>query len=404
MSGTPIRDGRLGARVAVGLVELATPKRFLTSSTVLASAPRDESPAASTISHGMRSGVGRRPTTPQHDAGIRTDPPMSSPNATVAIPAATAAALPPLDPPGVTPGRPGLGVGGRGRRGGGGAGVGREGEGREGAGCGLGGCVHVDVRMNARVVPLDGGEVSAHHRLGIQVAGADAPGDLGRRQPGQRIPDFRSHRSRVGEAAFPFHPSPSARFRITWNTNACRSLRTTTRVGSGLVRNASVWKTATWTSVQAAMIAAAPKAVGDGMVRRRAWNVAAKMTRSITPRPSATLSISRPVHLPPAEEGDEPRQPQRYSAASRPVAGSQRTNEFTGRSLTGVVYLTFGWFFAAAGRRCSTHWRRALRFNAPTTRSRSLPPSIKTSVGIPRTPNLSCRPRATSVLTLTTFI
>src|SRR5437879_11280557 len=61
----------------------------------------------------MRSGVGRSPTTPQQDAGMRTDPPMSSPSATVAMPAATAAALPPLDPPGVIPWRHGLLVAGK---------------------------------------------------------------------------------------------------------------------------------------------------------------------------------------------------------------------------------------------------------------------------------------------------
>ena len=43
---------------------------------------------------------------------MRTEPPMSSPSATVAMPAATAAALPPLEPPGVMPCRQGLWVGG----------------------------------------------------------------------------------------------------------------------------------------------------------------------------------------------------------------------------------------------------------------------------------------------------
>ena len=45
--------------------------------------------------------AGFRPTSPQHDAGIRIDPPPSLPCATGTIPAATAAAAPPLDPPGV---------------------------------------------------------------------------------------------------------------------------------------------------------------------------------------------------------------------------------------------------------------------------------------------------------------
>ena len=44
--------------------------------------------------------VGLRPTTPVSDAGWRTEPPVSVPRAHTASPAATAAALPPLLPPG----------------------------------------------------------------------------------------------------------------------------------------------------------------------------------------------------------------------------------------------------------------------------------------------------------------
>src|SRR5688572_15349128 len=44
--------------------------------------------------------VGFRPTTPLSDAGWRTEPPVSVPSAHTASPAATAAALPPLEPPG----------------------------------------------------------------------------------------------------------------------------------------------------------------------------------------------------------------------------------------------------------------------------------------------------------------
>jgi hypothetical protein len=44
--------------------------------------------------------VGVTPTTPQKDAGWRMDPPVSLPSATTAVPCATAAADPPLDPPG----------------------------------------------------------------------------------------------------------------------------------------------------------------------------------------------------------------------------------------------------------------------------------------------------------------
>ena len=41
------------------------------------------------------------PNSPQHEAGLRIEPPPSLPCATGASPAATAAAAPPLEPPGV---------------------------------------------------------------------------------------------------------------------------------------------------------------------------------------------------------------------------------------------------------------------------------------------------------------
>ena len=88
-------------------------KRSRASATVRVIGPRDCRTVVSTSSDGMRSGVGRSPTTPQHDAGMRIDPPVSPPNATDAIPAATAAPLPPLDPPGVIPSRHGFWVGGK---------------------------------------------------------------------------------------------------------------------------------------------------------------------------------------------------------------------------------------------------------------------------------------------------
>src|ERR1700729_2573160 len=47
--------------------------------------------------------AGLSPTTPQQDAGVRTDPPPSLPWPTGQSPAATAAAAPPLEPPGVRP-------------------------------------------------------------------------------------------------------------------------------------------------------------------------------------------------------------------------------------------------------------------------------------------------------------
>src|SRR5690349_15341655 len=52
--------------------------------------------------------LGRNPTIPQYDAGMRTEPPVSVPSASGTSPAATAAALPPLDPPAERPGALGL--------------------------------------------------------------------------------------------------------------------------------------------------------------------------------------------------------------------------------------------------------------------------------------------------------
>src|ERR687891_64208 len=48
---------------------------------------------------GTRPNDGFRPTTPQKRAGIRIDPAPSLPSASGAMPAATAAAAPPLEPP-----------------------------------------------------------------------------------------------------------------------------------------------------------------------------------------------------------------------------------------------------------------------------------------------------------------
>src|SRR5215471_1888972 len=55
--------------------------------------------------------VGVTPTTPQNDAGCRTDPPVSLPSETTAVPCATTAADPPLDPPGTRSGATGLRTG-----------------------------------------------------------------------------------------------------------------------------------------------------------------------------------------------------------------------------------------------------------------------------------------------------
>ena len=45
--------------------------------------------------------LGFKPTSPQHDAGMRIEPPPSFACPIGAMPAATAAAEPPLEPPGV---------------------------------------------------------------------------------------------------------------------------------------------------------------------------------------------------------------------------------------------------------------------------------------------------------------
>ena len=59
-----------------------------------------------TPSVGTRPVVGRWPVTPQNAAGIRTEPAVSVPSATSTSPAATAAPLPPLEPPRHPPGIP----------------------------------------------------------------------------------------------------------------------------------------------------------------------------------------------------------------------------------------------------------------------------------------------------------
>ncbi len=54
--------------------------------------------------------MGFSPYTPQKAAGWRTDPPVSEPRAKGTIPAATAAAEPPLEPPATRSGSQGLEV------------------------------------------------------------------------------------------------------------------------------------------------------------------------------------------------------------------------------------------------------------------------------------------------------
>jgi len=55
--------------------------------------------SASALVLGTQPVVGRRPATPHNEAGLRTEPPVSEPNAMRHMPAALAAPAPPLDPP-----------------------------------------------------------------------------------------------------------------------------------------------------------------------------------------------------------------------------------------------------------------------------------------------------------------
>src|SRR5262249_61281365 len=67
------------------------------------------SPASGPI--GLRARVGFRPKSPQQEAGMRIDPPPSLACAMGTMPAATAAAAPPLEPPAVSGRRQGFRVG-----------------------------------------------------------------------------------------------------------------------------------------------------------------------------------------------------------------------------------------------------------------------------------------------------
>src|SRR5690625_707229 len=84
------------------------------SATVRANGPEVASPSRSARSGApeTRPRVGLRPKTPHALPGIRIDPPPSLPWATGARRAATAAAAPPLEPPGVRAVSHGLRVGG----------------------------------------------------------------------------------------------------------------------------------------------------------------------------------------------------------------------------------------------------------------------------------------------------
>ena len=86
-----------------GWLPLSTSSISAPSATVRVSGPRHVRPLnASASGHvEIRPRWGLIPTRPVHAAGIRTDPAPSEPTAALTSPAATAAAAPPEDPPGV---------------------------------------------------------------------------------------------------------------------------------------------------------------------------------------------------------------------------------------------------------------------------------------------------------------
>src|SRR5688500_12703153 len=77
----------------------STLRNSATSATDRAIGPETDSGDQLLVSTGTRPGDGRRPTTLQKAAGLRSDPPKSVPSATGTIPHASATAAPPLLPP-----------------------------------------------------------------------------------------------------------------------------------------------------------------------------------------------------------------------------------------------------------------------------------------------------------------
>ena len=82
------------------------------SATVRVIGPRTDMPCQPSAAGALdtRPRAGLSPNSPQHEAGMRIEPAPSEPNAAPTRPAATAAAEPPLDPPGVCPSDHGLRV------------------------------------------------------------------------------------------------------------------------------------------------------------------------------------------------------------------------------------------------------------------------------------------------------
>src|SRR5204862_6229828 len=108
---TSSREGRSGAG-ALDEARRSGPARMsriaAVSVTVRVTTPSTTAPHQLWERRGTRPRLGFRPTSPQQEAGIRIDPPPSLACAAGNMPAAVAAAAPPLDPPGDRPGSHGL--------------------------------------------------------------------------------------------------------------------------------------------------------------------------------------------------------------------------------------------------------------------------------------------------------
>src|SRR5579859_8106419 len=87
-----------GARISGPAITL---RKKATSATLRPIGPSTESVDHAEVRDraGTWPGAGRRPTTLQKLAGLRSEPPMSPPSASGAIPQASATAAPPLLPP-----------------------------------------------------------------------------------------------------------------------------------------------------------------------------------------------------------------------------------------------------------------------------------------------------------------
>lgn len=93
-------DGDGGDHQAPGSWRASTSRPAAASATVRVITPLVPRPSPWTVSAVTRPRVGLSPTRPVHEAGTRIDPPPSAACAMGAIPAATATAAPPEEPPG----------------------------------------------------------------------------------------------------------------------------------------------------------------------------------------------------------------------------------------------------------------------------------------------------------------